>query len=135
MGIPITLRNINKNDLEWARRLRNKNRKYFFDDRSISQAQQKKWFQTLSYSFFVIEYNGKPAGTIAIRSSHGQHEVHNVLIDEKYRKKGILKQAIAVIVHMYGTPLYVDVQIRNKNAVRAYAKLGFYPLAYRMLRK
>ena len=135
MGIQITLRNITKGDLEWARTLRNKNRKYFFDNRLISEVQQEKWFQTLSYPFFVIEYNGKAAGTIAIRSSHGQHEVQNVLVDEKYRKKGILKQAIAVIEQMYGTPLYIEVQIKNKNAVRAYTKLGFYPLAYRMQRK
>lgn len=135
MNKQIKLRPIAKDDLEWARKLRNKNREHFFDNSLISKEQQEKWYKTLAYPFFVVEYRRKMVGTIAIRGSLGQFEIHNVLIDEKYRKKGLLRQAISILEKKYGTPLYVDVQVKNKSAINAYKELGFYPFAYRMKKK
>lgn len=128
----IILRTITKSDLEWARKLRNKNRTFFFDHRLISKKQQQNWFTGLTYSFFVIECNGESIGTISIRKVLGRHEIHNVIIDKKHRRKGIIKRAIAILEEKYGTPLFVDVHIRNSGAVAAYKKLGFQTISYRM---
>lgn len=128
----ITLRSITKDDLEWLRMFRNKNREFFFDNRFISKKQQEKWYKSLAYPFFIIESHGEKIGTIAVKESLGQAEIHNILIDENYRRKGILRQAIAIIEKKYKTPLYVDVLIKNKEAVNAYKKLGFNLFAYRM---
>lgn len=131
----VTLRPITKDDLEWARMLRNNNRKFFFDTREVSQSTQEAWFKALSYPFFVIEYDGKPAGTIAVRRTESWFEVHNVLIDKRYRRKGLLKQALTILEKTHGTPLYVDVQAQNLGAIRAYRRLGFTPFAYRLQKK
>ena len=130
----IVLRSITKDDLEWLRKLRNKNKEHFFDNRPISKTQQERWYRSLVYPFFIIEYNGESSGTIAVKKVLNQFEVHNVLIDEKYRKKGILKHAVTILEKKYGRPLYLDVLIKNTTAVNAYKKLGFYPVGYRMVK-
>ncbi len=135
METKITLRPIAKEDQEWARMLRNNNRKFFFDTRVISPSKQQAWFQALSYHFFVIEYKGERAGTVGVRNVPGGHEVNNVLIDKKYRRKGLFKQALTILEKTYGTPLYVDIQTNNLGAIRAYKRLGFTPFAYRMEKK
>lgn len=135
MKTKIILRPITKGDLEWARILRNTNREFFFDSRIVSQSMQEAWFLTLSYPFFVIEYNGKRAGTIAVRKVQNGHEVHNVLIDIKFRKKGIFKYAMELLEKSYATPLYVDVFSKNTNAIRAYRRLGFSPYVHRLKKK
>ena len=132
MDSKIVLRPINHNDLEWIRLLRNRNRKYFFDRRIIAIEQQKKWYQKLDYPFFIIECDGNPAGTIGLRKLHGVHEIHNVLIDEQFRRKGILKYAIGWLIKQYGAPMYIDVLNKNKSAVNAYKKIGFLPVSLRM---
>lgn len=134
MDKKIVLRSISKDDLEWMRRLRNRNKEFFFDSRFISRKQQQEWYKSLAYPFFIIEYDKKKAGTIALKKSFGQIELHNILIDEKYRRKGILRQTINILERKYGKPLYVDVVINNKVGINVYKKLGFSLFAYRMKR-
>jgi len=135
MNEQIILRNIEKKDIEWARRLRNRNRKYFLYNKPVSKEQQEKWYKSLDYSFFIIEHNGMRVGTVAIKESVGQIEVNNVLIEEKHRGKGIFKKAINIIEKKYGKPLYLTVEANNETAINVYQKLGFSIIAYKMIKK
>ena len=83
----ITLRPIEKQDLEWARQLRNANKTYFFDSREITRTAHAQWFASRTEPFFVIEYNGVPAGHCTEKFEG--YEIQNVLIDEVYRRKGL----------------------------------------------
>jgi ribosomal protein S18 acetylase RimI-like enzyme len=131
----ISLSILKKGDLEWVRNLRNKNRKFFLDNRFISKKQHEKWFKMLNYPFFIIKYNGAKSGTIAVRESLGLTEVHNVLIDSKFREKGILKRVITILEKKQKKSLYVDVRVDNKDAFNVYKKLGFKLFSYRMKKK
>ncbi len=135
MGTNVTIRPVTPDDLEWARNLRNKNRKFFFNSLSISKGQQRRWFQSLTYPFFVIEYEGKRAGTIAVKPLREGHEVSNVLIDARYRRYGILRQALAIVEATYAKPLYVDVRPDNAEALHAYERVGFTLFAHRLRKK
>lgn len=128
----IVLREITEEDLPWALQLRNKNKEFFFDNQIISQEAQQAWFRALNTPFYIIEYNGEKAGTIGLKKIDGKLEFRNVIIDEPYRKMGILKYAIAFIEEKYNEPLYLNVLIDNVDAMEAYKKLGFIPIAIRM---
>ncbi|MCL4360157.1 GNAT family N-acetyltransferase [Patescibacteria group bacterium] len=131
----ITLRKLQRDDLPWLRNLRNGNRDYFFDTHRISQAQQETWYRTLSYPFFVIEYDGRKAGTVGIKNAAQGNEIHNVLIDGTYRRRGILRRVIDILCARYGLPIYAEVKPSNRDAIKAYGKLGFEPVAYRLERR
>lgn len=128
----ITLRKITFNDLEWLRKLRNKNREFFFDNRMISKNQQEQWYKKLTYPFFVIEYKKVSVGTIGIKKIFNQWEIHNVIVDQKYRRKGIFTKVLKLLENKYGKPLVVNVRIDNTYAIAVYKKLGFRIIAYRM---
>ncbi len=128
----ITLRPIEKQDLEWARQLRNANKTYFFDSREITRTAHAQWFASRTEPFFVIEYNGVPAGTIALRKIREGYEIQNVLIDEVYRRKGVLKQVMKTIEQQCIPPYFVDVLATNKDAIQAYSRLGFSLFSLRL---
>lgn len=135
MASTITLRPIEKKDLEWTRNLRNANRAHFFDSRQISPISHALWFNLRKDPFFIIERDDIRLGTIALRKIEKGHEIHNVLIDQAYRKKGVLKQVMKMIEKRYSPPFFVDVIASNDDAVRIYEKLGFSPYAIRMKKK
>lgn len=128
----ITLRKISFNDLEWSRKLRNKNREFFFDKRLISKRQQKQWYDKLTYPLFVIKYKEISVGTIGIKKTSNKCEIHNVIIDEKYRKKGIFTKVLKLLENKYGKNLFVDVRKDNAYAIGVYKKLGFRIISYHM---
>ncbi len=135
MDRKVRLRFIAKDDLEWARKLRNDNRNFFFDSNVVTQSAQEAWFHGLSYPFYVLEYGGERAGTVAVKSVNNGHEIHNILIDKRYRNKGLLRQAMEQLEKLYGTPLYLDVLSQNLNAIRAYKRLGFLSFSCRLQKK
>lgn len=132
MGMKVSLRPIVEDDLEWARLLRNANRKLFFDSRVVSRSMQREWFRGLSHPFFVVEYDRGRVGTVSVRQVPGGHEIHNVLIENEYRRKGAFKEILAILEKTYGVPLFVNVKPDNQEAIRVYTRLGFTPTALRM---
>lgn len=128
----LVLRPITKNDLEWCRKIRNTNRKFFFDSNNVTVKQQEKWFTTLRTPFFIIEYGGRRVGTISIKKVSNTHEINNVLIDRQYRRQGIFKKVIELVIKKFGLPLSIEVKAKNKEAQEAYKKLGFIEYSLRM---
>ena len=132
MKVKIVLRPITKDDLSWARKIRNENRQYFIYNKLISEEEQKKWFETLSYPFFIITIGAEKIGTIAVEEVHGRLEVHNAVIEETYRRKGVLREALSLLEKKFKKELYIEVLKDNKRAIDAYKKLGFSVVSYRM---
>src|SRR3990167_10459227 len=117
----VILEKITKKDLEFARKLRNKNRKYFLDQRYIVRAVHVQWFKKLNYPFYIIWVNKERVGTIGLKPYNNKsNEITNVLIDEKYRHQGILAEVLRKFKHVD----YLEVRVDNEQAIEAYKKLG-----------
>lgn len=128
----ITLTIIQEEDLDWARKLRNENRQYYFDNKYIGKEAMELWYRGLYYPFYVIRCNGVKAGTISVRRVLNRFELHNILIAKRWRRKGLLRYVINLIAEKFDKPLYLDVLVSNKNAIIAYKKLGFKHITYKM---
>ena len=123
----IELRLITTKDLEWARRIRNNNRQYFFDQEIITKKKMDKWFLEHTSKFFIIWVDKKRIGTISVNTK----ELGNVLILPEYRKKGIFTKVMQIVKSNYYV-LYLHVKSDNLEAIKAYKKVGFVPTAVEM---
>ena len=122
------LKPITEKDLDFARKLRNDNREYFFNQEIIRPLAQLNWFMgilgTLDYWFYII-WDKKRVGTISYKLKDGIGEVGNVVIDKKYRKKGYLKLAFEELLKLHKEKMCLKVIPTNINAILAYEALGF----------
>ena len=119
----VTLKKITKEDLDFARKLRNKNRKFFFDSSYVYKERHLKWFRNLLYDFYIIWLGEERIGTVGVK----YYQLHNVIIDEKYRHRGILKKLLKDL-----DVNSLEVLATNTQAIRAYKKLGFKPTILEM---
>ena len=121
----IRLKKITTGDLNFARELRNKNRKYFFYDKEINKIEHEKWFKKIhkdkSLWFYIIFLGKIRIGTI----SYKKGEIGNVIIDKKYRHKGYLRKTIDILLEKYKGIVYLKVKHSNTKAIKAYKALGF----------
>lgn len=97
----VTLRTIEKDDIEYIRKWRNENREYFFYKKIIEPLKQLDWFQTYINSseyIFIVEYKGLRVGCIGYRFLNNNIDVYNVILgDKKLRGKGIMSKALRLI--------------------------------------
>ncbi|MFA5014474.1 MAG: GNAT family N-acetyltransferase [Actinomycetota bacterium] len=97
----ITLRTIEKDDIESIRKWRNENREYFFYKKIIKAPQQLDWFQTYINSseyIFIVEHEGLKVGCIGYRFLNDDIDVYNVILgNKKFRGKGIMSKALKLI--------------------------------------
>ena len=128
------LKVITTQDLEWARKLRNKNRKHFVQKHIITEEGQKEWYKNLQkekdISFYIIWVDCIKVGTISTKHCFGYNEgfieIHNVLIDEKYRGQGLTKQAIGILREFNEGELFrIEALVTNEPALRVYINAGF----------
>ena len=124
------LRKITKEDLEFARKLRNANRDYFFDSYKIDRETHLAWFTASQldpdFEFYIIWDGKKRVGTISAHSTMETVEVGNIIIDKKYRKKGYFKKAIKELLNIYqDKQAFLKVIPTNKTAIKAYEAIGF----------
>lgn len=134
------LREVEETDLQLMVEWRNapENKKHFFTDITLTLDIQKKWFkkirENVAQKFFVIDFDGKPIGTIALNKIDlrvGRAEIGNVLIgDRSKRRQGIAKEAVISLInyafHLLNlTKIYVEVFADNKSAVKLYESCGF----------
>lgn len=129
------IKKIRVKDLEFARRLRNKNREHFFNKKKISKLDQLVWFTDLQlckeYDFYIIydnNFDPRRVGTISahLSKSSMKLEVGNIIIDKKYRKKGYFREALASLLELYPQcKAFLKVIPSNKIAIKAYEAIGF----------
>jgi ribosomal protein S18 acetylase RimI-like enzyme len=121
----IELQPLTQGDLEWARELRNKNRKFFFTSQEITREQQQKWFDSLKeINFFVIVREGEQVGTISI-SQEDIIKLGNIIVDERFRGLGVLRMVIEELKSRFDRPWQLEVKKDNQGAIQAYKNLGF----------
>ena len=101
----INLRYLEEKDLPRCRELRNKNRKWFYDDGVISEERHRTWFESVKYDygFRVIELDGKVIGTISTRYVDGEIEVGNLTLDDAYRGHGYMTEAVRQVTKNEGS--------------------------------
>jgi RimJ/RimL family protein N-acetyltransferase len=124
------LRKITKEDLPFARKLRNDNKEYFFDPFKIDKQTHLAWFTASQldpdFEFYIIWEGKKRVGTISAHATMELVEIGNIIIDKKYRKKGYFAKALEEILGLYSDKLaFLKVIPSNKTAIKAYKALGF----------
>lgn len=127
---------LTKKQLEYARSLRNKNKRYFFSNTTITPQQQLSWFKKLKkekLDFYIIYVNGQMAGTFSIEEDKPYNFLNHIILDNKWRGKGVLNILLQKIKKIYKTNRFeLYVRIDNIRALKAYEKIGFKVFAYGM---
>jgi RimJ/RimL family protein N-acetyltransferase len=121
------LRLLEQRDLERVRELRNRNRSWFFDDAEITAEQQQRWFESLPgrpLRFYVIEEDGAVAGTISVTETREGNEIGNLILDEAYRGRGLMTQAVARLTEQPGR-YFSRVKTDNAASVGVFLRAGF----------
>lgn len=121
------LRLIEEGDLETVRELRNRNREWFFDEREITATQQAAWFASLREKpirFYVIEEDGAVVGTISVAESEDGMELGNLIVDDRYRGRGLMAEAVAELCRAPGT-YFARVKPGNEASAHVFERAGF----------
>ncbi len=134
---PIRLRSLVRKDLEFARRLRNENRQYFFDNTYISRQDQIKWFENYQNKtddyMFILEDRRIRVGMGAIYNIDYKQktaEIGRFAIDASFRERGYGKLLFEKIerisrVELGVEKLNLEVFEDNLRAFRLYESAGF----------
>lgn len=77
----------------------------------------------------IISYNNKKAGVVGVIPSKFGHAFFQIVIDPKFRGKGILKSA-AELISDKANITHLDATINKSNiiSIKAHLKAGFKPL-------
>lgn len=112
----IYLRSIKRADIQLLRKWKNANADKFFYKRSISYRSQEIWYKDYIEKsgelIFMIEkiepfegvltpftgFENIPVGCIGYRYLYDRIDIFNVIIDEKFRRKGIMTRAFKLLV-------------------------------------
>tara|TARA_B100000900_G_C20563504_1_gene709991 strand:+ start:1189 stop:1731 length:543 start_codon:yes stop_codon:yes gene_type:complete len=131
-------------DIELVRKWRNSDAvsKYMYDEKSISESQQKKWFEKISREktsiYWIIEYEEKKIGLVSITG------INNVLSscfwafylgDTSIRGAGIgSKIEFNVLEYVFNklnlNKLRCEVFVNNDRVIKMHEKFGFRREAY-----
>ncbi len=132
----ISLRNITKHDLEFVRKLRNENRKQFFNTKIITKKAQQEWWNNYQPSdVYIICLDLEPIGVISeswrenieISPRHyvGLHEVGNLMLSKEHQGKGYMTEAIRQITSRGGF-FIAFVKPKNKSSLALFERAKFW---------
>ncbi len=121
------LRPLAEADLETIRALRNFERQWFFDSRTVTADAQRRWFaslRTAPVEFFVIEVDDLVVGTISVTMAGDGREIGNLLLDRAYRGRGLMQRAVAQLT---ASPAryFARVKAGNTASERVFRAAGF----------
>ena len=128
------LRPLAAGDLEAVRRLRNQSRDAFFDTAEISAEQQARWFANLkgrAVRFFVIEEGGEVVGTISVTETGRGREIGNLVLDHRYRGRGLMTEAVRELTVEPGN-YFAEVKPGNQQSLAVFERAGFFTSAIRV---
>jgi RimJ/RimL family protein N-acetyltransferase len=130
------LRLLEERDLDAVRELRNRNRRWFFDNSEVSAEQQHEWFAglpTRPVRFYVIEDEGAVVGTISATERGDGVEIGNLILGETHRGRGLMARAVAELTGAPGR-YFAEVQPGNESSLRVFERAGFAPVSLRVER-
>jgi len=131
---------IGKSDMVELRSLRNKSRKFFFDNSYKSERQQDKWYNQYvkknnDYMFKIVYSSARyeTLGFVAIYDIdlyNARAEVGKIMINEDKRGKGIGADAIrSICIFGFGSlglsSVYANVLTSNISSIKMFRKVGF----------
>jgi RimJ/RimL family protein N-acetyltransferase len=121
------LRRLTADDLERVRQLRNASRHAFFDSREISADEQRSWFDRLAHkpvAFYVIEEEAQVVGTISVSDTAKGREIGNLVLDEAFRGRGLMRQAVEQLTAAPGI-YYAEIKVDNDASHAVFRETGF----------
>ena len=130
----LKLRLADCDDEEFLLKIRNDNKEFFFNDKTIDPKEHRRWFNKelkKNYSFiYIIEEKGKAIGTISVDNiKDGKAELSRFVVWEAYRNCGYGKATLdkfKKICRGFGVKLlYLYTGEKNINAQVFYARNGF----------
>lgn len=138
-GKRLKLREINYNDLPKMVSWRNKNRKWFLDQKILTQQDQEKWFKNylendLDKMFIIEAKEGTAIGTVGIYNidyHKREAEFGRLIIGEDvFKGKGMAKEANMLLLKYAFEKLdlikiYLKVFHDNIKAIELYKRCGF----------
>lgn len=136
IGKAITLREIEKSDLEMLRLWRNANKEFFFTQTEITPEKQKDWYKNHylnnpNDTIYMVSYRGKPVGTLAMIKQGDDYEIGRVMLGEKeYARHGVMGAATEKLLDKYKTSgdtqrVFLEVIKTNIPAIKFYELHGF----------
>jgi diamine N-acetyltransferase len=140
----VRLRLLEQTDLEMTLSLRNENRSWFSNSNFLSMATHHSWFKQYigrdDDFIFIVELLSEgiePVGQISLyRIDWEQQEAEfgRLVIDERFRQKGIAQEATGLLLeyarNMLGIKrIYLEVLKSNFPAISLYSKFGFVQTA------
>ena len=131
------LRSSTEDDIEFLRKIKNKNKEFFFYNKTITKEEQMKWhseFQQKKHDFlFIVESGENKIGCIGSRLFQGYCDIYNVILgDENYKGTGIMKKSLFAVVainRLLYSEMHNRVRVLKSNpAIGWYSKIGFHKL-------
>lgn len=111
---------------------KDENRKYFFNDKQIELKEHQLWYKTKmsdKYSFLYCVYNqNSKCGFIHLNKIGKKSLEISIIIDKKFRKKGIAYDALNQIINkkfLSGYKIYASSKNNNYSSIRLFESLGF----------
>ena len=121
-------RPITHKDIEKLRIWRNDNRDAFFYNKSVSKKEQGEWYKEYlnkQDKLYIIEYQDNDIGCIGYRPFEDCIELYNLIIDERYLRKGLMSKALKLLLKEIDGKIIVRVVRGNEKAFNFYIKNGF----------
>ena len=108
---------------------------------AIEDEYVKKWEKKDFYSFILNRYNlfilsqPKPVGFIKARIIKDDIEIISILIDKKFRKKGmgnnLINKLLSIANKRKIQNIFLEVSVENKIAINLYKKFNFIKIGER----
>ncbi|MDW0116569.1 GNAT family N-acetyltransferase [Sporosarcina thermotolerans] len=95
------------------------------EDATIHQQEVKNYPND---AHFIIEADGKRLGKIRVSRNDGESYIYGFVIHPDFQGKGYGRKALQAVVHLEqpsGNPIRLEVEAKNRNALRLYESIGF----------
>lgn len=130
----LSLKTIEKSDIELLRLWKNVNRNNFFHKDIISKDEQDSWYKDYSRReddyMFIIHKSGISVGCIGFRRLLNCIDLYNLIIDRKYTGRGYMIEALNLLIEdinrTYKGLSIIAKVLKNNKAIEWYLKNNFF---------
>lgn len=95
------------------------------EDATIHKQEVKNYPNDAHY---IIEVDGKRVGKIRVSRNDGESYIYGFVVHPDFQGRGYGRQALQAVVRMEqpsGNPIKLEVEAKNRNALRLYESIGF----------
>ena len=132
----IELKELKREHLELARKWRNENKRFFFNQKYILEHEQIEWFENYlkkdTEKLYIVYINDNPVGTLGV-SLLSKEKPYSVMIervligDYKFERLGVMSSALNQLIANLeeDVDIFIEVQKDNDKAIKFYKKNKF----------